>query len=153
MFNLEYFFGTTIEKVDDIIANMDKHVHEFSVPKKSGGVRKIIAPSDELKEVLTTLNERFLVKYKAHNACYGFAKGKSVRDNAGQHTNCGAMLNVDIKDFFQSITAEHLKNILFGCKNLCEKCSHKGDKCSISLYENINLHKASQHHQRYRTSC
>lgn len=50
--------------------------------------------------------EMFLIRYELHDCCFGFRKGKSIYDNAFQHTNKDCVLNFDLKDFFPSIKQE-----------------------------------------------
>lgn len=77
---------------------------EFLIPKKSGGNRKICAPTKSLKNILSTLNTTFHYIYNAHNSSHGFEKEKSVITNAKQHINKNYVYNIDLKDFFTNIS-------------------------------------------------
>ena len=83
----------------------------FSIPKRSGGVRIINAPNDELKAIQSKLADR-LWKYQQEiwnkenihpNLAHGFIKGKSIFSNASIHRNKRYILNLDLSDFFPSI--------------------------------------------------
>ncbi|WP_314976136.1 retron Ec67 family RNA-directed DNA polymerase/endonuclease [Abiotrophia defectiva] len=84
---------------------------EFPVDKKNGEKRQISAPSDDLKyiqrRVATLLQERlnYVNKKKRIDAkiAHGFVKGKCIKTNASPHRGRRYLLNVDLKDFFDSI--------------------------------------------------
>lgn len=82
----------------------------FTVPKKSGGDRKIHAPNADLKSLQSKLSA-FLYKIlriirrrqKSKNlTSFGFEQGKSIYDNALQHKNVRNILNIDLENFFDS---------------------------------------------------
>lgn len=86
----------------------------FSIPKKSGGTRTIFAPSDKLKSLQSSLsnllldcideiNERNKKKYTyKHALSHGFVREGSIMTNAIMHINQKNVLNIDLKDFFDS---------------------------------------------------
>ena len=76
--------------------------HEFTIPKKSGGVRVIQSPSTELKTIQRRILRRLLAGLKSHSAAVGFEQGKSIVTGARQHTGKAMVLHFDIIDFFPS---------------------------------------------------
>lgn len=80
--------------------------YTFTIPKKSGGTRTITAPDPELKtkqrELLKEMRRAptFWISKKAH----GFTRKRNILTNASVHTGKTWILNLDIKDFFLSIT-------------------------------------------------
>ena len=76
---------------------------DFTIPKKSGGVRIISAPRGSLKSILTYLNVIFQAMYEPTDAAMGFVPGRSVVDNARVHTGRKYVFNTDLKDFFPSV--------------------------------------------------
>lgn len=76
----------------------------FRIPKKSGGERVISAPKTLLKSFLTYTNRLLQAFYDAPNYVTGFVPGKSVVDNAEKHIGKNYVFNIDIKDFFPSIS-------------------------------------------------
>lgn len=82
----------------------------FEIPKKKGGTRSINAPNDELKEiqrriakVLSDYKQTILVdNHIENNISHAFEEGKSIISNAKVHRNKKLVLNVDLKDFFDS---------------------------------------------------
>lgn len=75
----------------------------FHIPKKSGGVRTIEAPSDELKKIQLWIKENILDKFKPSQYAKGFKKGVSIYDNALPHVGKELVINIDLKDFFPSV--------------------------------------------------
>lgn len=82
---------------------------EFFIRKKSGGFRKITAPKTKtFYMLLSALNEIFKAFYTPSAYAMGFAEGKSVVTNADIHKNHNYVYNIDLKDFFPSITRARL---------------------------------------------
>lgn len=77
----------------------------FHIPKKSGGFREISAPDGQLKDILITLAFIFSTLYVPTKNAMAFTRGRSIVDNAAQHNGHIYVLNLDLKDFFTSITA------------------------------------------------
>jgi len=80
-----------------------KRYHEFFIVKKSGGQRRISAPVNGLKAIQTYLNIIFQSIYEPSPWAMGFARNRSVVDNANVHIGQNYIFNLDIKDFFPSI--------------------------------------------------
>ncbi len=80
-----------------------KRYREFTIRKKSGGVRKINAPVKGLKSIQTILNFILQCVFEPHQAATGFILGKSIVDNARLHAGRNYVFNIDMKDFFPSI--------------------------------------------------
>lgn len=81
-----------------------RYIH-FEIPKKTGGVRKITAPdAKNYKVILLCLNELLKTLYIPSKYAMGFVEGRSVVSNAEMHKNQNYVFNIDLKDFFTSIT-------------------------------------------------
>lgn len=76
---------------------------QFTIPKKSGGLRDIYVPNGNLKWMQLCLNEIFKAIYTPSQYAMGFAEGRGIVDNARIHTNQNYIFNVDLADFFPSI--------------------------------------------------
>ncbi len=83
----------------------------FTIPKKSGGQRSISSPPDKLKYVQELIYKNVLSKALLHPCCHGFISGRSIITNAEYHTNKDVVVNVDIKDFFPSISASRVYGV------------------------------------------
>ncbi len=78
---------------------------QFHIPKKSGGTRTITAPSGKLKDILSTLAYILSELYVPTPEAMAFVPQRSIVDNARQHLGHNYVLNIDLSDFFTSITA------------------------------------------------
>jgi RNA-directed DNA polymerase len=76
---------------------------DFTIKKKSGGVRTIHAPKKGLKAIQRCLNIVLQCVFEPHKAANGFVAGKSIVDNAKSHVGNFYVYNIDLKDFFPSI--------------------------------------------------
>ena len=85
---------------------------DFSIPKKSGGVRSITAPTGYLKGAQKALSILLSTLYKAPEMVNGFTSGRSVETNAEVHVGKNYVFNTDLKDFFPSITARMVRKVL-----------------------------------------
>ena len=111
--NLAANIGVTVKQITGILygIGIDKYYHTFFIPKKNGQQRQINAPTGSLKYVQRRLNVLLLKRldefYLEHNIknriSHGFFKGKSIKTNAFQHRNKRYVLNIDLKNFFDSI--------------------------------------------------
>jgi len=81
---------------------------EAFIPKRSGGTRRLLVPSHELKAVQRRILRRVLAKLNVHPAVTGFEDGQSIVHNARQHVGKAVVLKMDIEDFFPSTKAERL---------------------------------------------
>lgn len=68
--------------------------------------RKIQAPFDELKKEQKRILREELNHIKVSNCAYGFVNNKSIHDNAKAHLGAKWILEIDLKDFFDTITEE-----------------------------------------------
>lgn len=84
-------------------ATQDDLYKTFDVPKKTGGVRTILAPRGDLKYVQQRLNEVLHIVYASKASVHGFVRGKSIVTNARMHRGRKYVLTLDIEDFFPSI--------------------------------------------------
>jgi RNA-directed DNA polymerase len=76
---------------------------EFKVPKKSGQMRKISAPSTALKIIQRKLSQVLYSVYDPKASVHGFIPSRSILTNAKPHLRKRFVLNIDLKDFFDSI--------------------------------------------------
>lgn len=90
-------------------SNNPKRYVSFQIPKKKPGeFRTIDAPNPTLKTMQQCLNHLFQLLYTPNVAAVGFAKGRSVVSGARMHLNQRYVYNIDLKDFFPSITPGRL---------------------------------------------
>ncbi len=90
------------------------HYRTFFMPKKSGGKRKISAPMPRLKNAQEWILRHILDWVKPHPAAHGFVTGRSIATNAKHHVSAGFVINMDLKDFFPSVTYKRIKGLFRG---------------------------------------
>ena len=88
------------------------HYIRFSVPKKSGGTRELMRPHRTLAGAQRWLLQNVLDPLPAHPSAHGFVRGRSTVTNAARHVGRGVVLNMDLKDFFPSITFPRVRGAL-----------------------------------------
>lgn len=98
-------------ELSKFIFRTDSFYKEFSIPKKSGGERKISSPSRELKRIQKWISANVLKAVPLHESCTGYRRGRSIVDNARPHVGKDFVLNVDIEDFFPSINLERIAKL------------------------------------------
>jgi len=87
------------------------HYVRFQVPKKSGGMRELSAPHRDLATVQQLILMHILEKIPTHDSAHGFVPGRGTMTNATPHIGRAAVVNLDLKDFFPSITFPRVKGI------------------------------------------
>lgn len=106
---------------------------DFTIPKRSGGERRILAPDDDLKELQRRILRRLLGRLRAHPAAMGFERNRSIVTNARVHVGRGAVLRMDVIDFFPT-TSERRVSKYFrrvgwnrqAARLLVRLCCHEG---------------------------
>lgn len=87
------------------------HYRRFQIAKRSGGMRSIWAPLPKLKAAQRWILREIVEHLPVHGAAHGFLPGRSILTNAQQHTGAEAILTVDLKDFFPTITWRRVKGV------------------------------------------
>jgi len=85
------------------------HYKRFQLKKKTGGMRLISAPMPRLKRAQTWILENILNHIPLHDAAHGFRRGRSIVTNAQPHVGAAVVVNVDLKDFFPTLTYRRVK--------------------------------------------
>lgn len=99
----------------------------FTIAKRSGGTREIHAPSEALKPIQRALS--LLLQdciQEIHDASgkkskstlsHGFVRERSILTNAVMHLNKKNVLNIDLKDFFDSFNFGRVRGFFIANKN------------------------------------
>ena len=80
----------------------------FRIPRRNGRERTIEAPTRTLKYIQRILHETLVKVYGPHPAVHGFREGRSIVTNAREHLGSKFLLNIDLEDFFYSITRKRV---------------------------------------------
>lgn len=97
-------------------APRDSLYREFYIPKRSGGLRKIDAPNDELKKALRDL-QKILEEVPTetyHTSAFAYISHRSAKDAMMRHqqNESNWFAKFDLHDFFGSTTPEFLEKML-----------------------------------------
>ena len=80
----------------------------FRIPRRNGKERQIDSPVPTLKYIQRLIHESLTRIYGPHPAVHGFRTGRSIVTNAQRHAGSCYVLNVDLADFFPSITRKRI---------------------------------------------
>jgi RNA-directed DNA polymerase len=92
-------------------ATRKTHYLYFEIPKRSGGKRLLSAPHQLLKATQRKVLDLVLSKIPLEAEAHGFVKGRSTVTNATPHVGQGVVLNVDLKDFFPTVSYRRVRGL------------------------------------------
>lgn len=87
------------------------HYVRFELPKKTGGTRRISAPMPRLKWLQEWILRNVLEPVAASTHAHGFRPGRSIVSNAKAHVGAKVVVNIDLADFFPTITYKRTKGL------------------------------------------
>lgn len=87
------------------------HYQRFEMAKKIGGTRLISAPMPRLKRLQYWILERILNPLPVTPAAHGFVPKKGILSNARPHIGKKVVINLDLKDFFPTISYPRVKGL------------------------------------------
>ena len=96
---------------------------QFTIPKKKGGLRTVFAPSGDLNCVQQNLNRFLQAAYYCDkpNCAHGFVfspayekEQYNIVSNALPHVAKNYVMNIDLKDYFPSISTARVKALFEG---------------------------------------
>lgn len=97
------------------LVSIEPMYRRFTIPKRSGGQREILAPSDDLKRIQRRILRRVLNGLTVHPCATGFERGRSIVDNALPHRQPAVLVKLDIIEFFPSTEAERIRRLFLSC--------------------------------------
>lgn len=111
---LAQLLGTDYGKIKRLYyhGDMQRHYLAFDIPKKSGGKRRILAPSDKLKTLQARLASLLKKIYKPREPVKAFLEGSSIVANAHPHCRKKYVFNIDLENFFSTITFARIRGML-----------------------------------------
>ena len=86
-----------------LCAKPEKNYRQFSIPKRRGGKREILAPNPEMLAAQRWILSNILQGLYVSDYCHSFTANKSIITNAKIHLGATRILKMDLKDFFPSI--------------------------------------------------
>jgi RNA-directed DNA polymerase len=93
-------------------ACLKTHYVAFTIPRKSGEPRVILAPKRKLKEIQRDLLELLVRRLPVSDHAHGFRADRSIATNAAPHVGRAVVMAMDLKDFFPSVTFARVRGFL-----------------------------------------
>jgi len=87
------------------------HYTYFTIPKRSGGIRKLAAPHRQLAAAQRWIFDQLLARLPVTEHAHGFVPGRSTVTNARPHVGQRLVINLDLRDFFPSITFPRVRGL------------------------------------------
>jgi hypothetical protein len=107
--------GLTVAQLRGLAYHRDAatriHYYRFTIPKRDGTGRPIWAPLPRLKAAQRWVLHNVVEKLPVHGSAHGFLAGRSTRSNAAAHPGAKAILHLDVKDFFPTVTFRRVKGV------------------------------------------
>ena len=106
------YLGVSPAELKKIWWYRERMYHQFEIAKGKDKTRTISAPDKRLKYLQRQIALLLNQLYRVRNPVHGFVHGKSVKSNAEAHLNKRFLLNIDLQDFFPSITENRIEGLL-----------------------------------------
>jgi RNA-directed DNA polymerase len=87
------------------------HYVSFTVPKRSGGTRTLSAPHRTLAAAQRWVHRNIVARLPAEEPAHGFLPGRSIVSNARPHAGKAVVVNLDLENFFPSITFPRVRSV------------------------------------------
>ena len=129
---LPLFLGISPKTVFSIRRNPHKHYRSFALKKKDGTKREIDTPRTYLKVIQWWILDNILSNVGVAENVFGFVQGRSAIQNAAYHIGAAHILNVDIKQFFPSITISRVKEVFGALGYTDEVANMLAELCCFS---------------------
>lgn len=88
------------------------HYAAFTIPKRSGGERLILAPKPRLKALQRKLLPLLIDRLPVAEPAHGFRKNRSIGTGAQPHVGRRVLVQMDLSDFFPTVTFPRVRGLL-----------------------------------------
>lgn len=115
--HLSEYFEMPQNQLYYILQNYSNYYKEYDIKKKSGGKRHLSVPKGIVKKMQIWVYESILLPaYRPHPCVHGFIRKsenetRSIVTNARPHARQPYLLNVDIANFFDSVSRDSVKEV------------------------------------------
>jgi RNA-directed DNA polymerase len=116
--------------------DLSGHYVEFTIQKRSGADRTILAPQRELKAIQRSIAAVLTTMMRPDATVHGYVPTRSIRTNASIHVGQRLVLTYDLENFFPTIHFGRIKGVLasrafgfsaFASRVLAHICCLKGE--------------------------
>jgi RNA-directed DNA polymerase len=122
--HLSKLLGIELSLVSRMTGANSLFYRQFSLKKRSGGVRLIESPYPKLAYVQQWIKSHILDSRTVSCNAFAYVKGTSHIENAKRHVGAKELLKIDLVDFFDHIKFSVIKAIFTDC-GYSEKVSHQ----------------------------
>lgn len=111
------------------------------IPKKTGGVRTLSIPNDDLKDIQSEIASFFENTFETqiHHCCHAYRKKRSIFTNAIPHLGCKVLIKLDIKNYFGSVTKEQVKKAIYLGNSSLDYNSNSSEIIQYLKQNNISI--------------
>ena len=106
------YLGVSVNELKKIWWFRQRMYHQFEISKGKGKHRIINAPDERLKFLQKRIASLLTNIYRVRHTVHGYAPKKSIKTNALAHLRKRFVVNIDLLDFFPSITENRIKGLL-----------------------------------------
>lgn len=112
--SLAHLIGVSPKLLSWVVLNPQKNYRTFTISKRCGGDRMISSPRVFLKVIQWWILDNILRPIELPSHVTGFVRGRGAFANACIHSGQNHLLNVDLKDFFPSISSDRVRQFWSG---------------------------------------
>ncbi|QNK88341.1 RNA-directed DNA polymerase [Sporosarcina sp. resist] len=106
--HLALYLDESEETLSEMVNNSTSFYSKAKIKSKKGKVRNIYIPYEKLKKIQIWILYKILYKVETPKCVKGFKLGSSIVDNAIPHVNKNYVLNLDFKNFFETIKEKQI---------------------------------------------
>ncbi|WP_223522343.1 reverse transcriptase domain-containing protein [Pseudomonas sp. A-B-26] len=96
--------GISPQLIGLLIHKPERHYRTFQIPKSNGGTRNIQSPRTMMKVAQYFLLDYVLYRCPIHVSAMAYSRGCTVRNNAEVHVGRRFVANIDVENFFPSLS-------------------------------------------------
>ncbi|PJZ58457.1 hypothetical protein CH367_07805 [Leptospira barantonii] len=98
-------------KSKDIVSRKYYAYKHFTIKKRSGGVRHIHIPKDELRLIQKWVHNNILLKNSYDDSAFAYISGRNIKMHAERHCMARWVLKIDLENFFENTTERKVFHI------------------------------------------
>ena len=114
LYHLAALVGVEAPELAHILTYLEEvYYKKAEIAKKSGGTRELLIPAMRVRLIQKWVLHNILYKIPVSDYAMGFRKKRSIVTNANLHVGKPCVVNMDLKDFFPSITQQQVFRIFY----------------------------------------
>lgn len=100
--------------LDLLIRSAGRRYKTYFIKKRTGGLREINQPSPAIKFLQRWVVRNYISHLPVHSQARAYREGVGIAENARVHASKNYLLKMDFQNFFPSIRAGDVRNLLIG---------------------------------------